>query len=334
MISALPSQTKPRILSDESYIEHIMQKMKADIGGFKTLENLAIADAIDVSKSTGLDIDDSTQICNKAIDMLEEGGVVQKSFETAACLEKYREDMVQRISTGAKGVDEILHGGVEAGSITEFYGGPGSGKSQICHCLATMVPQDKSNGGISGNAIFIDTENSFRPERIRSIAEARGYDAERVLKTISVASAYTAAREEEIVKRATSRIDQDRNIKLLIVDSVISHYRAEYGGRGMLSDRQYRVNRLMHMLLRIANIYNIAVVVTNQIQSIPDAHNWDPSIEKATGGNVMSHISNYRICLTHLKGYSWIAKIVGSPYQPTRDARFIISDAGITDVTR
>jgi DNA repair protein RadA len=276
-------------------------------------------------------MDESSQICNKAIDMLEERGLINKSFGTAASLEEYREAKVQRISTGSKGLDSILCGGVETGAVTEFYGGPGTGKTQICHSLAATVSQDKSTGGIGGDAIFIDTENSFRPERIRSISEARGYDPLLTLNRIQVATVHSAAHQEAIVKQALSLIGQaNRGIKLLIIDSVISHYRAEYNGRAMLSERQYRINKLMHLLLRAANIHNNAVVVTNQIQTTPDANAWDPS--KSTGGNVMSHSTNYRIFLRGVAMW-YLAKIAGSPYHPLRDARFLITSEGITDIT-
>ena len=201
--------------------------------------------------------------------------------------------------------------------------------SQICHTLCVMAQQPKGEGGLDAGAIYIDTEGTFRPERIQEIAEARGIDSEKVLSHITVARAYNSAHQELIVKDL-GRIIEPNKIKLVILDSAVAHYRAEFLGRGTLAERQQRLNRFMHQLLRTAEIYNIAVVVTNQVQAAPDSFFGDPT--RPTGGHVVAHTSTYRIYLRKA-AKNRIARMVDSPYHPERDTVFILNEKGVDDPT-
>jgi DNA repair protein RadA len=175
--------------------------------------------------------------------------------------------------------------------------------------------------------VYIDTEGTFRPERIAEIAEARGLDPEKILSRITVARAYNSAHQELIVKDL-GRVIGPYKAKLVVLDSAVAHYRAEFLGRGTLAERQQRLNRFMHQLLRTAEIYNIAVVVTNQVQAAPDSFFGDPT--RPTGGHVVAHTSTYRIYLRKA-AKNRIARMVDSPYHPERDTVFVLNERGIDD---
>ena len=199
--------------------------------------------------------------------------------------------------------------------------------SQICHTLCVMAQQPRGEGGLDAGSVYIDTEGTFRPERIQEIAEARGIDSEKVLSHITVARAYNSAHQELIVKDL-GRIIEPNKVRLVILDSAVAHYRAEFLGRGTLAERQQRLNRFMHQLLRTAEIYNIAVVVTNQVQAAPDSFFGDPT--RPTGGHVVAHTSTYRIYLRKA-AKNRIARMVDSPYHPERDTVFFLNEKGVDD---
>jgi len=144
------------------------------------------------------------------------------------------------------------------------------------------------------------------------------------LQNVAVCKVYNSAHLELIVKNLGKYID-DYKAKLVVVDSIISLHRAEFSGRGTLADRQQRLNSIMHKLLRISEIYNVAIIVTNQVQSAPDTFFGDPT--KPTGGNVIGHASTYRVYLRK-SGENRIAKMIDSPYHPYSEVRFTINEKG------
>jgi DNA repair protein RadA len=296
--------------------------------GFRSIKDLLVRGPVEIAEATGMEMDEAVAMCNKARVMLEDLGIIDKSFVTATSLYEKRLGG-QRISTGAKNFDDLLGGGVETKAVTEVYGEFGTGKTQLCHTLCVMVQQPKLVGGLSGKAIYIDTENTFRPERIVSIAKARGLNPDRVLEGIIVAKAYNSAHQELIIAETGPVIDQ-QGIKLVIVDSAVAHYRAEFLGRATLSERQQRLNKFMHILVRMAETYEVAVIVTNQIQSSPDAYFGDAV--RPTGGNVVAHTSTYRIYLKRSSGKNRIARMVDSPYHAEREVLFTLTEKGISDV--
>lgn len=293
--------------------------------GFRSIRDLLVRGPVDVAEATGMEMEESVGICNKARMMLEELGIIDKSFVTATSLFSRRRD---RISTGSNNFDDLLGGGLETKAVTEVYGEFGTGKTQLCHTLCVMVQQDRLAGGLEAKAIYIDTENTFRPERIVSISDTRGFDPRKSLENVIVAKAYNSAHQELIIQEAGSVIE-DNNVKLIIVDSAVAHYRAEFLGRATLSERQQRLNKFMHILVRIAETYDVAVLVTNQIQSSPDAYFGDAV--RPTGGNVVAHTSTYRIYLKR-SGKNRIARMVDSPYHAEREILFTLSERGISDV--
>ena len=293
--------------------------------GFRSIKDLVIRGPIDIAEATGIAVEKCTFLCNRARELLEDIGVFDKPFITANQLYEKRKSEY-RITTGSKNLDELLGGGIETRAITELYGEFGTGKSQICHTLCLTVQETEDEHNIS-RALYVDTENTFRPERIASIASARKIDPTRALENVIVAKAYNSSHQEVIIQESANIINL-HNIKIMIVDSIVSHYRAEFLGRSFLSERQQRINRLLHILLRIAETCKIAVVITNQIQSSPDAIFGDSN--KATGGNVMAHTSTYRIYLKKA-GKNRIARMVDSPYHSEREVLFTINEQGVGD---
>jgi DNA repair protein RadA len=190
-----------------------------------------------------------------------------------------------------------------------------------------MVPQDRAHGGLGGKAIYVDTENTFRPERIVSICSARNIEPDHVLDSIIVAKAYNSAHQELIIDETGPIIDAN-GVKLVVVDSAVAHYRAEFLGRATLSERQQKLNKFMHILLRISETYGVAVIITNQIQSSPDSIFGDAF--RPTGGNVVAHTSTYRIYLKR-SGRNRIARMVDSPYHPETEVLFSLSEKGAAD---
>jgi DNA repair protein RadA len=294
--------------------------------GFRSIKDLLVRGPVDVAEATGMEMDESVEICNKARMILEHLGIIERSFVSATDL--YNNPR-ERISTGSNSFDDLLGGGLETRAVTEVYGEFGTGKTQLCHTLCLMVQQDRSAGGLAGRAIYIDTENTFRPERIASIAQARGLDPQQALEKIIVAKAYNSAHQELIIEE-TGPVIEDNKVRLVIVDSAVAHYRAEFLGRATLSERQQRLNKFMHILVRMSETYEVAVLVTNQIQSSPDSVFGDAA--RPTGGNVVAHTSTYRIYLKR-SGKNRIARMVDSPYHAEREILFTLTDRGISDIS-
>lgn len=298
--------------------------------GFSSLKGLIIRGPFEISLHTGIDIDESFFIYNQSISLLETAGIMDKRFVPATSLYHKRKN-IGRVSTGSKNFDKLLGGGIETKAITEIYGEFGTGKTQLCHTACVTVQQDYSEGGLKGGALYIDTENTFRPERIETIAKMRNMDPIKVLDNIVVAKAYSSSHQELILSESSQIIDS-QNIKLLIFDSVISLYRSEFIGLATLSMRQQRLNRLIHTIMRLAETYEIAVILTNQVQSSPDSI-YNINSFKAAGGNIFAHSSTYRIFLRR-SGRNRIARIVDSPCHPESEILFFIGENGISDPVR
>lgn len=251
---------------------------------------------------------------------------IHKNFDSAEKFQEGRKN-TGKISTGSKGLDRLPLGGIETSALTEIHGASGSGKTQFCFTLCAMVQQNVSNGGLNGKAIYIDTEQKFIPNRIVQIAEARGFDTHNILSNILLSRPLTSSAQEQTIQDLCAMIEKGQT-KLLIVDSIISHYRSEFAGRTSLPERQHRLYKSMRLLANIAEIYEVAVVVTNQVQSSHDSFAEDSTIP--TGGNVMAYASTYRNQLWGT-GYLRTAKLINSPYHPPLSERFIIYERGIGD---
>jgi len=233
-----------------------------------------------------------------------------------------------RCTTGSKALDKLLAGGIETQAMTELVGEYGTGKTQICFtlCVNAQLPVDQ--GGLNGNVLYIDAEGTFRPERVYQIAAARGVDPATTLRNVVSARAYNSDHQTLIVEKAFDVVPKE-GIKLVVVDSIISHFRSEYVGRESLAVRQQRLNYHIHALLRLAEAYNIVVVVTNQVLSSPDMFFGPP--DRPTGGHVIAHTATTRVFLRKSKGNLRIARIIDSPYLPESETVFTIGEKGVED---
>jgi DNA repair protein RadA len=289
--------------------------------GYNTLEDVAVCSPILLSGEIGLSEDIAKTIVGSARAVLNMG------FETADEVLRKR-DMVERVSTGSKRLDDLLGGGIETQSITEFYGEFASGKTQIAHNAAVLVQIPKEDGGLEGKVVYIDTEHTFRPERIIQIAEYMGKDASNILKNISVGNAKSSDHQIELAKKA-GEMAREGNVKLLVVDSLTSFFRSEYTGRSMLAERQQKLNRHVHDLQKLADLHNLAVLVTNQVLAKVDVIIGDQVAP--VGGNIIAHQCTHRVFLRKAKGNKRIARLVDSPYLPEGETVFSIGEGGISD---
>jgi DNA repair protein RadA len=241
-----------------------------------------------------------------------------------------RRENVAFITTGSQSLNNLLGGrGVETGAITEAYGAFGSGKTQLALTLAVNTQLPKDQGGVEGKTVYIDTESTFRPDRIKQIAEALGASPEKVLKNILVARAFNSDHQILLLDKINEMIKDGEPIKLVVVDSLTAHFRAEFSGRGQLADRQQKLNRYLHNLQKLADQHNLAVFVTNQVMANPAVMFGDPTT--AIGGHILGHASTYRLYLRRGKGGSRVAKLIDSPNLPENECQFFLTTAGIRD---
>jgi DNA repair protein RadA len=290
--------------------------------GYTDYMSIAAASAGELISSVGVGEDTANKIIASARDALSMG------FETATDVLRKR-DNVGRITTGSKTLDDLIGGGVETQSITEAHGAFGSGKSQIAHQLAVTVQLPKEKGGLGGKAIFIDTEQTFRPERIMEMAKGLGMDPKKVLENILVARAYNSDHQVLLAEKAEEHIKKN-NVRIVIVDSLTSAFRTDYTGRGTLANRQQKLNRHLHVLQRIADVHNAAIYVTNQVMSRPDILFGDPTAP--IGGHILGHTATFRLYLRKSKAEKRIAKLIDSPCLPEGETVFKVIVEGIRDV--
>jgi len=236
---------------------------------------------------------------------------------------------IDKITTGSVLLDDLLGGGIETQAVTEFFGQYGSGKTQIGHQLSVNVQLPKDKGGLEGKVVYVDTENTFRPERIAQMAEAIGLDPDKVLDNIYYIRPRSVNQQVAYNDVIKEMLESGENIKLIVVDSLMALFRSEYIGRGMLSERQQILSRYLADLHDIAETYNVAVYVTNQVQSDPGTFYGNP--EKPVGGNILGHSSTYRVYLRKGAKGKRIARMVDAPNLPERDVPFIITEEGIRD---
>jgi DNA repair protein RadA len=291
--------------------------------GFQTVESLAIATVKELVPA-GIGEKQAGKIISEA------RNTIAMTFIRADELIKMRQN-VERLTTGSKAIDELVGGGLETQTITEFYGEYGVGKSILCHQLAVNAHLPKEKGGLNGAALYIDTENTFRPEWIVRMAEPLGIDPKEVAEKIIYCEAYNSDHQILLLEKS-DKVIKENNIRLIIVDSLTAHFRSEYLGREMLAERQQRLNSHMHRLVRLARAFNAVAVVTNQVMSKPDAF-FALAVEPV-GGHVVAHTSHTRMFLRRTaSGPVRIARLVSSPYLPEGERIFKVTNEGIKDVT-
>jgi DNA repair protein RadA len=324
---------------------------KLEEAGFDSYQGLAVASPGQLSNSADVGESTASDIIQAARDAADVGG-----FETGADVLERRE-RIGKLTWGVDEVDDLLGGGVETQSITEVYGEFGAGKSQVTHQLSVNVQLPEEHGGLDGSAIFVDSEDTFRPERIddmvrglpegdrEALLDAHDIDGEpdddetlenlvnSVLDRIHVAKAFNSNHQILLAEKAKELVSDsqsdDHPIRLLCVDSLTAHFRAEYVGRGELADRQQKLNKHLHDLLQVGDLHNTAIVVTNQVSSNPDSFFGDPT--QPIGGNILGHTSTFRLYLRKSKDDKRIVRLVDAPNLADGEAVMRVQGDGLVD---
>ena len=286
--------------------------------GFKTVESLSTATLAELV-SAGL----GEAIAEKVIESARRARAI--TFVRGDELVELRKN-IRKLTSGCSSLDTLLNGGIETQSLTEFYGEFGSGKSQLCHQLCVTVQLGEAQGGLNGSVLYVDTEATFRPERVQQIAPRFGIKPKEVLKGIVYAEAYTSNHQTVLLENADEVI-KENNIKLIIIDSVMSHFRSEYIGREMLANRQQQLNKHLHKLMRLSRAFNTATVITNQVMASPDA--FFSKAVSPVGGHILGHMSHNRIFLRKGRNNMRIAKLTASPSLPEGEVPMRITERGI-----
>lgn len=295
---------------------------KLEEAGYTDLMAIAVSSPRELSEVADIGEGVAIKIIQAARNKADVG-----DFETGDVILK-RHGEIGHLTSGSKELDSLIGGGFETQGITELFGEFGSGKTQIAHQLCVNIQLPVDQGGLDGHAVFIDTENTFRPERILQMAEGYDLDSTEVLKKIHVANAYNSNHQMMLVDKAME-IAKEHPIRLAVVDSLTGHFRAEYVGRGTLADRQQKLNTHMHTLMRLGRLHNAVLCVTNQVAAKPDAFFGDPT--RPVGGHIVGHTAMFRIYLRKSKGGKRIARLIDSPHLPEGEAVFTVFKEGIRD---
>ncbi|KAK4876787.1 hypothetical protein RN001_009293 [Aquatica leii] len=301
-----------------------LKRLKA--AGINTIKGVQMTIRKKLSEIKGFDdakIDRIKNACKKIS--------LANGFTTALDVVDQRKQIF-KLTTGSQQLDKLLGGGIESMAITEVFGEFGTGKTQLSHTLCVTAQMPGHNGYIGGRVIFIDTEHTFRPDRLRPIADRFNLDQTTVLDNVLYARAYNSEHQYELLDNVVEKLHEEAGLfKLLIVDSVMALFRVDYCGRGEIAVRQQKLGQMMSRLQKISEEYNIAVFMTNQITS--DLNNLEqPDVQKPVGGNILAHASTTRICFhKNVKG-NRIAKVYDSPELEECEVAFAITSGGIDDV--
>jgi DNA repair protein RadA len=292
-------------------------KLKA--AGIDDLDKVAITAPHELAEISGISVD----AAKKAVQAAQESTTL--AYETGEQFFEKRKQ-IGKISTGSKDFDELIGGGIETNGITESYGRFASGKTQVGFQIAVNAQLPRGKGGLDGSVLFLDTEGTFRPERIESIAKAAGMNPEKVLENIMLVRTLTTEQQILSLERADKLI-QEKNIKLIIIDSLTSLFRSEFVGRGSLGERQQKLNQHIHRLQTLTDKYNLAAYITNQVMDNPGIMFGDPTVP--IGGNVIAHAATTRLYMRKSKEEKRIVRLVDSPNMPEGECIIKITPDGI-----
>ena len=297
---------------------------KLEEAGYHTVESIAFTPKKHLVNVKGL----SENKVDKIIDAASK--IVQMGFQTASTFFEKRQSMIQ-LSTGSASLDQLLGGGVETGSITELFGEFRTGKTQICHTLCVTCQLPISKGGGEGMAMYVDTEGTFRPERLVPIAKRFGLDEQQVLDNVAYARAHNTDQQNKLLQQACALMSENR-FALMVIDSATALYRTDFSGRGELSARQMHLAKFLRILQRIADEFGVAVVITNQVVAQVDGGAmFAADSKKPIGGHIIAHASTTRLSLRKGRNESRVCKIYDSPCLPEAEAMFAITADGIDD---
>lgn len=289
-------------------------------GGYDSIISIAVSTVGELVEAIGV----SESAARKMINFCRNSA--NMGFESGEEV-MLRREKVLKIKSGSDALNQLLDGGFETGAITECFGEYGSGKTQIGHILCVEL-QKQMPGAY---AVYIDTEKTFRPERIIQLAQGAGLDPDDVLKHIKVAKAYNSDHQMLLAEKVEDLISKDGlPVRLVVVDSLTAQFRSEFVGRGTLAARQQKINKHMSTLSKLADVYNLCVYVTNQVMAKPDQFFGDPTA--AIGGHIVGHSSTFRIYLRRGKKGTRVAKLIDSPNLPDGEVIFSVETEGLKDV--
>lgn len=288
--------------------------------GITTVQALSVQTPQSLAEASGMTEDTASKVIGKAQKILGVG------FIDAVQLKEIRINRTH-LKTGSEDFDKLIGGGFESETTSEIAGDGGIGKTQICHTLAVLAQRPIEEGGLGGDVVWIDTEDTFIPARIEEIAKARGFDPEETLRHIHWALAKNSDNQKQLIIQLFN-IVPTYNIKLIIIDSIIGHLRGEYIGREMLQSRQGILGSMLQTLLRISQSMKTTTVYTNQVMDEPVLF----GAMKPTGGHLMAHAAGTRLQLRKGREGVRVAKLIDSLSLPEGEAVFIISERGIEDV--
>ena len=291
--------------------------------GLYSLESIAYTPKKNLTTIKGLSDIKIDKIIKAVSEILQLG-----IYPCAKALEERKK--LTKITSGSKELDALLGGGFESNSITELFGEFRTGKTQICHTLCVTCQLPKSNGGGEGKAIYIDTEGTFRPEKLAPIAERFGLDPKEVIENVFYARAYNSDHQNKLLYQVCALMCEHK-FALLIVDSATALYRTDYSGRAELSTRQMSLAKFLRNLQKIADEHKIAVVITNQVVATVDGNSFGGNDKKPIGGHIMAHACQTRLFLKKGAKQNRICKIYDSPSLPEDEAAYSITDHGIDD---
>jgi len=305
----------------KNYIEILKRE------GITTIEYLASFSKRELEQINGIGPEISKKLWEAALELY----VKPKMFMNATKI--YDEQKtIEHLTTGSKKLDELLGGGLETHSITEISGEYGSGKTQLAHQLCVNVQLPKEKGGLEGAALYHDVEDTFSVERIKQISEAKGLDPKEALNNIIVAKCYNTD-HQVFIMNTSEKIIRKHNVRLIIVDGVMSHLRSEYVGREVLAERQQQLNKYLRKLRNLARAHKAVAFVTNQVVTNPQATYFGPD-KTAIGGNIMAHNVVTRLWITRPSDMKTkrIIKLYKSPKLPSGQVVIKITEHGIEDV--
>ena len=291
--------------------------------GFMSLESIAYTPKKNLITIKGL----SEQKVDKILKIISE--LLNLGFRTSDIILDERKRLL-KITTGSSELDTLLGGGFESNSITEIFGEFRTGKTQICHTLCVTAQLPKNLGGGEGKVIYIDTEGTFRPEKIAVIAERFNLDPKETIKNILYARAYNSDHQNKLLFQVCALMAEDK-FSCLIVDSATALYRTDYSGRGELSNRQMSLAKFLRNLQKIADEHKVVVVVTNQVVATVDGNAFGGNDKKPIGGHIMAHACQTRLYLKKGLKQNRICRIYDSPSLPESECTYSITDSGIAD---
>lgn len=293
-------------------------------GGFYSIMDVAVSSVGSFMESTNISESTAIKIISGARGMVELG-----NSRTALEMLEDEKDM-KRLSTGVKELDLVMEGGLVPGLITQIYAEGGLGKTQWAKTIATIATQPIEDGGFDTNVLYIDTEGTFRPNRVKQIAEARGYDVGKTLSRIHTWTARTTAEQillvQDKIKRKAAELG---DCKLVIIDSLMTRFRGEFTGRGKLGERQNLINKHMFDLLSFARANDAVILVTVPVSASPDAFFGGMAIP--TGGNIVKHNSAYVLNIRRAKQGKAVLRVDKAPDLPRTEVVAQIKESGMTD---